>query len=877
MSCHHSSRKCCSSRRCHVVYVDPEYGNDCTGKLQSAKCVFKTYAAAINAILSSDKQPSEFDRWLVKLGNCTFNEPLNLYSWIDIEGESRQGTLINNQIIAADNLSLNSEVYIANLTVHPQNTSAVVFNMDGAVLMQNVRLLRLLGNSVAKNKKEKLIGENYLVELSKGSLNLINSIVTLESGNASKVAIYNITGEDIVNLVSRNNRHTLTFTGDNTESLIRAFINSNTNSATSILSKANTYESVLPTPVTNYSHLLSDSSKGKLASHHDSIRFTIPQQPYSVYLYNIGPSFVMPPKTTNFTAYLTTQNNINNIIASVNLINSFTKGDITVLVSPVPITSSLQVVIQWSDGITTEYSGVAAQDVLNWSGKIDSSPIDTVLRAIFSPPTNNFTLVHTVNSGTTEMIDADIRNLPTNYRITYADGANATSIAHNHRIHDKTVLPPALSVNGGKSLQTSLVTDGMKLIGGQEASQIKKLTDNNLNYEVEPNVTAVVAKGQGNIINLPAITPSFNEDRTGVKLILKNASTGAVGVTTADGSNIDTKPAYSIRPFGALTVLASSNPNEWHIVSQSGVAELGPYPFDYKGLGYTNIQYLQFTSPTSFNVPTTHSIVAFTLTGGGGGSFSNNGSVQWGGGAGGGGASLQVAFDSAKLLANGFTKINIVQIGVGGINTTAGATPGTPSIISLTNGRITLTFEAYAGAEGGISTLGFTNGGGGGAGLGGNGQAGSQGGAGGPPQNGLGVGGNGGFNRIISTPVAATGATQSIIPTSLFVVDVFYNQSTPILFTPGSGGGVYFPKDPYGKHAHGGPLMLIDGTASSQAGFSGGYSLGSYPVGPLGTGATIIEGVLTVAQNGGGGVYIPGVGSANGGGGFVGAQIVPLP
>lgn len=857
MTRNNQSDKCCSSRRCNVVYVDPKYGNNCSGRLQDLKCAFKTYSAAVKAILENPDEPSQFNRWLVKLSNCTFNEDITLYSWIDIEGESRQGTIIEGQIIAGNELAINTENYTANLTVHPPDSSAVYFDTEGSSLFNNVRLLRTV-TTTSEN-------DNYLVEILSGNLTIVDSIATLISGSAPKIAMYAISGDGLVDLIIRNTRHTLTIT-DYTDTEISYIQHQNSNPNTSILSKVNTFEGSFPDIHVIYNHLLSIQAGGKLSSHHDSIRFSFVDR-YSILLINLGPSFQLPSDTTEFFGLLTKQITV----GRVDLIEATQEGSTVRLDNNIPFNDLLFSINWTAPNSATRSAAIKPQDSIGWSATV----IDGQVNITLSPIPSLFRLIHSVGSGIGEMIDADIRGLPTDYQITIADGINAVAIAHNLRIHDVQVLTPPMSINGGTALQTELVTDGMHLIGGQEASKIRKLDGNNQFYTFENDVTAVIVTGQGNIITLPPITPSLNEDRQGTKLILKNGGEGAVGVTTTDGALIDTITAATLAPFGALTLLASSNPNIWNIITQNP-GNVPPYPFDYAGQGFTNIEYINFTGPGVLTVVPS-SIIAFTIVGGGGGAFARS-EFGLGGGAGGGGAAIQLAFDGDELLAFGITQIVIEQVGQGGINTSEGATDATPSIISYTYGTgLQKVYTAWNGGSGGISTFAENLGGGGGGGAGGPGQRGSNGGQGGIPLDGLGPGGQGGFANGLQQLVPGGPAVQVFIPND---EPIFYNQQYYILYTPGSGGGIWESGVTISNLNSGGQLSLINGATFTVTGYSGGISLGAYPVGPIGLGAmeqATIPPPPTPANIGGGGIFDPSTNvSFNGGPGFVNVQIVSL-
>ena len=573
--------KICSIKRCHVVYVDPQYGNDCTGKVQNPDCAFQTYAAAVAAILDRSERPAEFDRWLVKLSNCTFNEDIYLYSWIDIEGESRQGTIINGQVIARSQLKINTETYVSNLTVHPPNSSAVYFDTEGSALFNNVRLLRTVPVTS--------LSDNYLVQILRGSLTIVDSIATLISAASPIIAMYSVSEDGLVNLVIRNTRHILTVTAYQSNNQISYIRHTNTNTDSSILSKVNTFEGTFPDTFVKYDHLLSREGAGKIKSHHDSLKFLF-SAPYNVQLTNIGPSFQLPPDTKHLTAFLA-ESGGTQIVSKASLLDATQQGSVTVLqnISNIPL-NLLEVFIVWENGSTqTNSFAVAAENMLNWSGTVSNNEV--ILSVSGAMPT--FNIVSSINNSTkessVEMIDADLQGLPTNYQITRAEGPNAKAKAHNHRIHDHTVLPPQpVSIDGGKSLQTSLVTDGMKLIGGQEASQTRFFSANNSTYVFEDNHTAVVVEGVGNTVVLPPIHPSFNQDRSGTKLIIKNADNNFVRVISANGARIDKQPSVTLGPLESITVLAGNKnaslansglvnnlqirspfvSDEWHVIAE---------------------------------------------------------------------------------------------------------------------------------------------------------------------------------------------------------------------------------------------------------------------------------------------------------------------
>jgi len=119
-----------------TTFVDVQFGNDTTGRLNDAAFPFRTIAAAQNAIVATG-MPSANNVWCIQLAGGTTTEPtVPLRGWIDIHGSGQDNSFIRNGVNTSQLLS-NESVVLSNVTI--QNTDAAALQFNGVATNVGVK------------------------------------------------------------------------------------------------------------------------------------------------------------------------------------------------------------------------------------------------------------------------------------------------------------------------------------------------------------------------------------------------------------------------------------------------------------------------------------------------------------------------------------------------------------------------------------------------------------------------------------------------------------------------------------------------------------------------------------------------------------------
>lgn len=264
---------------CNTAYLDPMLGDNTTATLQGLNFPFKTYAAAVAAILAFTT-PTADNQWQVYLAPCTLVEDITILAFIRVNGVDKENSVIGGQVTAM--LPAGNQSTLSNLTVKSTFSDGAALIISAATSNGTLFLDNVLLNATFNIPATSSIPKASVIHSLNGSVAVDKVRMDVEfnvdpSAPAVDLALYRAEGTLSLSDVIRNSIHDIVI--DNSiraGDLFSGIRYSSTNPASQATLQSNIFRYTLPSDINGLFIQDNDvGSNGNFTALKDSVVFDL--------------------------------------------------------------------------------------------------------------------------------------------------------------------------------------------------------------------------------------------------------------------------------------------------------------------------------------------------------------------------------------------------------------------------------------------------------------------------------------------------------------------------------------------------------------------------------------------------------------------------